>query len=381
MDQPRRALITGTSAGLGRAIAVALAREGYDLALTELSVDALKDTLAEPEIKKRKAVAIALDLRSQDSIKAAFERATKELGDLDLLVNNAGRALLKPVADVTEAEWDDVIDTNLKGAFFLSQLFGRHCIARNRPGVIVSMASTHGMTGIAGRSVYGISKAGLIQMTRMLAIEWADKNIRVNAIAPTTVMTESRQQMLSDPDKRAAALSRIPSGRFATPEEIAAAVVYLASPGAASVTGHTLPVDGGTATADLAHAHIGWPATPGVRRPRGAHGLRRVGRVDRRIGQAIDQSAHGDQNHQAHQNPQRHIVPAGLLGQPVRIGHKRLLYGEITADRSDRFPAGTRPAYAAADLPIAALTRGSTCSAINSIERLASAGSTQSMPA
>jgi 2-deoxy-D-gluconate 3-dehydrogenase len=209
----KTALITGCSAGLGRAIAVALAREGYDLALTELSTEALKDTLAESEIKQRKAVAIALDLRSQDSIKAAFARAT--------------------------------IDTNLKGAFFLSQLFGRACIARNRPGVIVSMASTHGMTGIAGRSVYGISKAGLIQMTRMLAIEWADQNIRVNAIAPTTVMTESRQQLLSDPDKRAAALSRIPSGRFATPEEIAAAVVYLASPGAASVTGHTLPVDGG----------------------------------------------------------------------------------------------------------------------------------------
>ena len=243
MGQSRRALVTGCSAG--RAIAVALAREGYDLALTELSADALKDTLTEPEIKKRKAIAIALDLRSQDSIKAAFERATKELGGVDLLVNNAGRALLKPVVDVTEVEWDDVINTNLKGAFFLSQLFGRACIAANRPGAIVSMASTHGMTGLAGRSVYGISKAGLIQMTRMLAIEWADKNIRVNAIAPTTVMTESRQEMLADPAKRKVALERIPSGRFATPEEIAAAVVYLASPGAASVTGHTLPVDGG----------------------------------------------------------------------------------------------------------------------------------------
>ena len=245
MGGTRRAFVTGTSAGLGRAIAVALAREGYDLALTELSTDALKDTLADPALANRKAVPIALDLRSQDSIKAAFEKATKELGDIDLLVNNAGRALLKPVTDVTEAEWDDVIDTNLKGAFFLSQLFGRACIAKNRPGVIVSMASTHGMTGIAGRSVYGISKAGLINMTRMLAIEWADNNIRVNAIAPTTVMTESRQQLLADPEKRAAALARIPSRRFATPEEIAAAVVYLASPGAASVTEHTLPVDGG----------------------------------------------------------------------------------------------------------------------------------------
>src|SRR4029079_7758528 len=115
------------------------------------------------------------------------------------------------VTEVTDAEWDDVIDTNLKGAFFLSQLFGRACIGQGRPGAIVSMASTHGMTGIAGRSVYGISKAGLIQMTRMLAIEWADKNIRVNAIAPTTVMTESRQEMLSDPDKRAPALSRRPA--------------------------------------------------------------------------------------------------------------------------------------------------------------------------
>src|SRR5207253_1349410 len=100
--------------------AIALAREGYDLALTEIDTAMLKDTMAEPEIKKRKTVPIALDLRSQESIKAAFERATNELGGLDLLVNNAGRALLKPVVDVTDAEWDDVIDTNLKGAFFLS---------------------------------------------------------------------------------------------------------------------------------------------------------------------------------------------------------------------------------------------------------------------
>jgi NAD(P)-dependent dehydrogenase (short-subunit alcohol dehydrogenase family) len=239
------ALVTGTSAGLGRAVAVALAREGYDLALTELSTDALKDTLADPAVAIRKAIRIALDLRSQDSIKAAFAKAAGEFGGIDLLVNNAGRALLRPVVDVTDAEWDDVIDTNLKGAFFLSQLFGRDCIAKGRPGAIVSIASTHGMTGIAGRSVYGISKAGLIQMTRMLAIEWAPHNIRVNAVAPTTVMTESRQQLLSDPKARASALSRIPSGRFATPEEVAAAVVYLASAAAGSVTGHTLTVDGG----------------------------------------------------------------------------------------------------------------------------------------
>jgi NAD(P)-dependent dehydrogenase (short-subunit alcohol dehydrogenase family) len=245
VDQSRTALVTGTSAGLGRAIAIALAREGYDLALTELDVAMLKDTLAHPDVAKRKVIAVALDLRSQASIAAAFERALAGLGELDLLVNNAGRALVRPSVDVTDAEWDDVIDTNLKGAFFLSQLFGRTCIARTRPGAIVSIASTHGMIGIPGRAVYGISKAGLIQMTRMLAIEWAAANIRVNAVAPTTVLTESRHQMLSDPKVRADMLSRIPTGRFATPEEVAAAVVYLASPGAASVTGHTLMVDGG----------------------------------------------------------------------------------------------------------------------------------------
>ncbi len=245
MDQSRTALVTGTSAGLGRAIAVALAREGYDLALTELDIAMIKTTLAHPDVARRKVIPVALDLRSQASIATAFERALAGLGELDLLVNNAGRALVRPSIDVTDAEWDDVIDTNLKGAFFLSQLFGRACIARKRPGAIVSMASTHGMIGIPQRAVYGISKAGLIQMTRMLAIEWAAANIRVNAVAPTTVLTESRQEMLSDPKVRADMLSRIPTGRFATPEEVAAAVVYLASPGAASVTGHTLLVDGG----------------------------------------------------------------------------------------------------------------------------------------
>ncbi len=245
MDRPRRALVTGTSTGLGRAIALALAREGYDLALTELDTASLAEMLKLPEFKTRKVVPIALDLRSQESISTAFERALTGLGEIDLLVNNAARALVKPTVDVTPAEWDDIIDTNLKGSFFLTQCFGRYCIARNRGGAIVSMVSTHGVTGIAQRAVYGISKAGLIQMTKMLAIEWADKNIRVNAVAPTTVLTPSREKMLNDPERRKEMLARIPTRRFVTPEEVAAAVIYLASPAAASVTGHTLMVDGG----------------------------------------------------------------------------------------------------------------------------------------
>ena len=245
MPLPRRALVTGTSTGLGRAIALALARAGYDLAVSELDTGWLKELLAHPDMAARKVVPVALELRVEASIRAAYAAARDGLGAIDLLVNNAGRALVKPVTEVTWADWDDVIDINLKGAYFLSQEFARDCLAQRRPGAIVSLASTHGMTGLENRSVYGISKGGIIQMTRMLAIEWAAHGIRVNAIAPTTVLTPSRETLLSDPARRAAMLARIPTGRFATEEEIAGAVIYLASPQAASITGHTLPIDGG----------------------------------------------------------------------------------------------------------------------------------------
>jgi NAD(P)-dependent dehydrogenase (short-subunit alcohol dehydrogenase family) len=239
------ALVTGTSTGIGQVIALALARAGYDLALTELDTDALAGTLRHPDLEGRRVVPLRLDLRQQDSVAAAFDAAVEKLGAIDLLVNNAGRALIKPAVDVTRAEWDDVIDTNLRGTFFLTQRFGRHCIETRRGGAVVTIASTHGMTGIAGRLVYGVAKAGLIQMTRMLAIEWAEHRIRANAIAPATVLTPSRAEMMSDPAARQRMLARIPGGRFVTPEEVAGAVVYLASDAAASVTGHTLVLDGG----------------------------------------------------------------------------------------------------------------------------------------
>ena len=243
--QPRTALVTGASSGIGSAIARALAREGYDLALAEIDLGLLKELLGHPDLARRKTAAIRLDLRSQDDIASAFAQARSALGPIGVLVNNAGRALVKPSVEVTPAEWDDVVSINLKGAFFLSLAFGRDCMANEHAGAIVSLASTHGVIGIPERAVYGITKAGLIQMTRMLAIEWAGRNIRVNAVGPTTVMTPSRQTMLSDPKVREGMLARIPTGRFCTPEEVAAAVVYLVSPGAASVTGHTLMVDGG----------------------------------------------------------------------------------------------------------------------------------------
>jgi NAD(P)-dependent dehydrogenase (short-subunit alcohol dehydrogenase family) len=238
------AFVTGTSTGIGRVIALALARAGYDLAVTEVEMERLRGLLDHPDLRGRKVVPVALDLASPESIASAFDQAVAALSRIDLLVNNAGRALIKPAAEVTRAEWDALMSVNLTGTFFLTQQFGRHAIAR-RSGCVVTIASTHGMTGIAGRSVYGIAKAGLIQMTRMLAIEWAAHNIRANAIATATVLTPSRAEMLSDPQARARMLARIPSGRFVTPEEVAAAVVYLASPEAASITGQVLAIDGG----------------------------------------------------------------------------------------------------------------------------------------
>jgi NAD(P)-dependent dehydrogenase (short-subunit alcohol dehydrogenase family) len=241
----RTALVTGASTGIGRAIALALGRAGFDLGVTDLDTRWLAELVADPQLNGRKIVPIALELRSEDSIGRAIEQAAQAFGAIDLLVNNAGRALQQPATEVTSDEWNDVIDINLKGSFFLSTAFARHCIARKRGGAVVSLASTHGLTGIAGRSVYGISKGGIIQMTRMLAIEWAPLGIRVNAVAPATVLTPSREKMLSDPDARARMLARIPLGRFPSAEEVADAVCYLASDAARSITGQVLALDGG----------------------------------------------------------------------------------------------------------------------------------------
>jgi NAD(P)-dependent dehydrogenase (short-subunit alcohol dehydrogenase family) len=245
----RTAVVTGASTGIGRAIALALGRAGYDLAVTDLETDSLADLIADATLKSRRIVPIALELRSEASIKRVIEQVAQAFGTIDLLVNNAGRALQQAAVDVTAAEWHDVIDINLKGSFFLSTAFARHCIAHKRGGAVVSLASTHGLTGLAGRSVYGISKGGIIQMTRMLAIEWAPLGIRVNAIAPATVLTPSREKMLSDPDVRARMLARIPLGRFPIADEVAAAVCYLASDAAASITGQVLTIDGGLTAA------------------------------------------------------------------------------------------------------------------------------------
>jgi NAD(P)-dependent dehydrogenase (short-subunit alcohol dehydrogenase family) len=247
----RTALVTGASYGVGAATALALARDGFDIAVTATDAAHLTDTVKELEAVGVRAVALALDLRDEASIAQAAAKAVAVFGQIDMLVNNAGANLRKLAAEVTTAEWDAVMAVNIRGAFFLTQQVGRHLIAAGRGGCIVNVASTHGLVGALERSTYGISKAALIGMTRMLAVEWAPHGIRVNAIAPGRLDTPSpsRAGKGADPDYMDAMLKRIPLHRLASVDEVAASAAYLASPAAAAMTGQVLVLDGGLTAA------------------------------------------------------------------------------------------------------------------------------------
>jgi NAD(P)-dependent dehydrogenase (short-subunit alcohol dehydrogenase family) len=245
------ALVTGASYGVGAATALALARDGFAVAVTATKLDNLAGTVKSLEAAAARALPVALDLRDQASIERTAADIVAAFGGLDVLVNNAGANLRKRASDVTPQEWDAVMAVNLRGTFFLTQQVGRQLIAAGRGGCVVNIASTHGLVGTAERSTYGISKGALIAMTRMLAVEWAEYNIRVNAIAPGRLDTPSpsRAEKGQDPDYMAAVLKRIPLHRQASVAEVAAAVAYLASPAAASMTGQVVVLDGGLTAA------------------------------------------------------------------------------------------------------------------------------------
>ena len=240
--------MTGASQGIGAELAVAFARDGYDVAVSSMRREKLADVVARIQAAGARAVPVQLDLRSQASIEGAMAEVVGGLGTVDVLINNAGVPLKKPALDVTPGDWDTMIDTNLAGTFFMTQQMGRHLVAARRPGCVISIASTHGLVSMELRVLYGIAKAGVIHMTRMLAYEWADHGIRVNAIAPGRVNTPSREASLADPVFLEHALGRVPMRRFAEPHEVAAAACYLASPQAAYITGQTLVLDGGLTT-------------------------------------------------------------------------------------------------------------------------------------
>jgi NAD(P)-dependent dehydrogenase (short-subunit alcohol dehydrogenase family) len=245
----KTAFVTGASYGVGAASALALARDGFDIALSATSKENLAGTLGELAGLGARTLPLVLDLRSQESIGRAMAQIVEAFGGLDVLVNNAGANLRKLAVEVTAAEWREVMEVNVTGTFLLTQEVGRHLIDSRRGGAIVSIASTHGLIGAPERSTYGISKGAIIQMTRMLAIEWAAHGIRVNAVAPRRLDTASPSRAGADPKYMEAMLARIPLHRLATAAEVAAAVAYLAGPQAQSVTGQVLVVDGGLTAA------------------------------------------------------------------------------------------------------------------------------------
>lgn len=245
------ALVTGASYGVGAATALALARAGYDVAVTATRIENLASTVQALQACGGRVLPLALDLNSEADIARVSQEVFAALGGINVLGNNAGANLRKLAIDMTAAEWDAVMSVNIRGTFLLTQAVGRALIAARRGGVIVNIASTHALAGAPERSTYGISKAALVGMTRMLAVEWAEHGIRVNAVAPGRLATPSASRAEKGADKKYmdAMLERIPLHRLATVEEVAAAVVYLASPAAASITGQVLVLDGGLTVA------------------------------------------------------------------------------------------------------------------------------------
>lgn len=251
MASRRTALVTGASFGVGAAIALALANDGFDVAVTATRTENLSNTLRDLAAAGARGVPVALQLQSLDSVAAALAAVHEAFGRLDLLVNNAGTNISVPAVDVTPDQFDGVMRANVTGTFFVTQGVMRRWIAAGTPGCIVNITSTNGLIGSPNRSTYGISKAALIHMTTTLAVEWAEYGIRVNSVAPGRLITESpsRQASASNPKYMEKMLASIPLHRLATVEEVAAAICFLASPSAASITGHTMVVDGGlTAT-------------------------------------------------------------------------------------------------------------------------------------
>ncbi len=238
--------MTGGSRGIGRAVALALADAGADVAVTSRNGDDAEPVAIALRAKGRRSLAILLEVRNDASIRVCFERIDREWGSVDVLVNNAGSIIPQDLATLDEDSWDTVIDTDLKGLVFVTQAAAARMIAARRGGRIVSIASIYGVVGRRERVAYSAAKGAVVNLTRSLALELAPHDITVNAVGPSLVETDlTRERLRADPAFRAEEVARTPLGRLGTPEDVAAAVVFFASPAAGFITGQTLIVDGG----------------------------------------------------------------------------------------------------------------------------------------
>ena len=240
------AIITGSGSGIGRAIALGVSQAGANVVVTELpgKTDAAIETADLVRKEGKEAISVELDVREIKSVNLMVEKVIESFGRVDILVNNAGIIIRKKAIEILEKDWDCVMDVNLKGLFFTTQSVAREMIKKGS-GKIINISSINGVIGSDERASYTASKAGVINLTRTLATEWAEYGINVNAIGPTYLLTSLTKSLFEDDDFKEKYFERQPIQRIGRPEDIIGAVIYLASSASDLVTGHTLMVDGG----------------------------------------------------------------------------------------------------------------------------------------
>jgi NAD(P)-dependent dehydrogenase (short-subunit alcohol dehydrogenase family) len=238
------ALVTGAGRGLGRAFSLALADAGADVAVCARSADELQRLAGEIRGRGRATLACPVDVTDVAAIQRMVDEVVARFGRLDVLVNNAGTSVRLPALELVESEWDRILDTNVKGAFFCAQAAGR-VMVQQRSGKIVNVASALAFVASPDLVPYCTSKAAVTQMTRALALEWAPYRVNVNAIAPTTTRTPMMEQRLADPEIHESYVRNIPMGRVGEPDDLIGALLFLASAASDFVTGQTIVADGG----------------------------------------------------------------------------------------------------------------------------------------
>ena len=245
----KKALVTGAGRGMGRGMAVALARAGADVAVVSRTLEDLKETAHAIEEAGQTALPVVADVSNVASIQDMVRTVHDSFGRIDILITGAGIVVRNKAEEYSEEEWDRLHAINLKGRFFVCQAVGKIMIAQGS-GSIINIGSLTCGIGLPGVAIYAIANGGIAQMTRTLSAEWCGRGVRVNCIAPGTFVTDTTRDVLSDPEKAATRLRRIPQNRFGDPDkDLNGAAVFLASDAAGYVTGQVLYVDGGAITA------------------------------------------------------------------------------------------------------------------------------------